>query len=109
MSNAEEGGDVNYSGVLVPKIKVVNTATRAGRRKMKKPEEERFEGSVGIDVDKPQPTNLAVLCMVLIDIYWREMLRRAIAAETDWPRPTMQEPNASGTFHPETVSMHDCG
>lgn len=85
MSNAEEGGDVNYSGVLVPKIKVMKTATRAGRRKKKKKTEgERLEGSVNIDGDQPQSINLAVLCMVLIDIYWREMLRCAIAAETDW-------------------------
>lgn len=69
LSNAEDGGDANYSGVLVPKIKVANTATRAGRRKKKKMEKERLERSVEIDGDHPQPTNLVVLCMVPIDIY----------------------------------------
>lgn len=107
LSNAEDGGDANYSGVFVPKIKVANTATRAGRRKKKKMEKERLEWSVEIDGDHPQPTSLVVLCMVPIDIYSSarrsavRLRRREIGLDQRRKKQTWK----LSTLRP----LHDCG
>ena len=55
-----------YSGIFVSKIEVVNTATRAGRRKKKNKKkkiraERKVAGSIEIDGEQPQSSD-AVLC-----------------------------------------------